>query len=346
MKKFHRGAFGILVLCAGLLQTACHPFGIGASSDKGSDSSAAAQGSLPNLCVSNYDDSSVAVFGKTQSGDAEPVRLIRGGSSLLTFPGQLSFDPVSSRLLVPNYSSQQLLVFSGSAAGDVAPIVNLALPKGRLVSTAVDSVNRELYLMFQAYEADFGGIEVYDLDAILNASNNQLPNALRIIAGDQVVMTSPNQLVVDLEHDELITGSYSGSSGVVVFPRTANGNVAPSRQITGPTTRLMNVSGVFYDSTNEEILVADRSGGIRIFSRVANGDVAPLRVIEGGNTLISTEPGQLLVDPETNLIHLVDYDHSAIYSYLRTDDGDVAPQKIISGMNTRISGPWGLTLCQ
>jgi hypothetical protein len=65
---------------------------------------------------------------------------------------------------------------------------------------------------------------------------------------------------------------------VTVYPRTASGNVAPLRTITGAGTMLDGPRGVAVDVRNNELIVANRAGfSITVYARTANGNAGPIR---------------------------------------------------------------------
>ena len=73
-----------------------------------------------------------------------------------------------------------------------------------------------------------------------------------------------------------------GADSIIVYSRTANGNVAPIRTISGAPTGLNGPGGIAVDTVNNEIVVANWTGNsITVYSRTANGNVAPIRTISG-----------------------------------------------------------------
>ena len=63
----------------------------------------------------------------------------------------------------------------------------------------------------------------------------------------------------------------------------ASGNVAPIRSIKGSHTQLSYPHGVFVDTKNDEVVVANFGNhSATVFPRGAAGDVAPLRMIRSG----------------------------------------------------------------
>ncbi len=92
----------------------------------------------------------------------------------------------------------------------------------------------------------------------------------------------PMQIAVDDEHAELYVANDMDHS-IVVFKTADNGDVAPTRIIKGPKTRVKNPTGVALDLENEELWVASMGNHTAsVFPITANGDVPPLRTIRGG----------------------------------------------------------------
>jgi DNA-binding beta-propeller fold protein YncE len=107
---------------------------------------------------------SITVFSKSASGDAAPVRVIRGPRTLLNWPAALAIDSGRGELYVANDQGDSVLVFSASANGDVAPLRVLKGPKTLIKypnGIALDLVHDELWV------ANFGNhaATVYKRDA-------------------------------------------------------------------------------------------------------------------------------------------------------------------------------------
>src|SRR5947207_13718165 len=125
----------------------------------------------------------------------------------------------------------------------------------------------------------------------------------RILQGPKTGIVQPATLYVDLQHDEVIV--ESGDRAGLIFPRAAEGDVAPSRRIGGAKSQVDNIYGLAADAKRNLIVVANReeSGGresndsILIFNRLDNGDVAPRAKIAGPHTGIIKIP-QGVVDED------------------------------------------------
>ena len=114
----------------------------------------------------------------------------------------------------------------------------------------------------------------------------------------------------------------------LVFSRTANGNVAPSRWIGGAATLLGFLNyGIGLDLTTNLVWVVDASGSaVRGFTRTSSGNVAPSKSITGASTGLSTPTGfafnstagEMMVRNSATLV---------MRSFLTSDTGNVAPQR-------------------
>jgi hypothetical protein len=171
-----------------------------------------------------------------------------------------------------------------------------------------------------------------------------------------------------------------GGSSVLVYGRTADGDVAPLRTIspidlphdvavdtvhdeifvaagggagfvavydrsTSVLKRtlqgLISPMGIALDLVHNEIFVTDSSAAVYAYDRTAKDNDAPKRTISGGNTGLSV-PAGIAVDLTDNEIFVADL--ASVLVYNRTDDGNVAPQRTIAGANTGVSSPTGIAI--
>jgi hypothetical protein len=93
--------------------------------------------------------------------------------------------------------------------------------------------------------------------------------------------------------EELFVANQFGDS-ITVYARTADGDTAPRRTLTGASTRLNFPMGVVVDTVHDELVVANGSGNsITVYARTASGDTAPLRILGGANTGLDRPVGPL-----------------------------------------------------
>jgi DNA-binding beta-propeller fold protein YncE len=150
---------------------------------------------------------------------------------------------------------------------------------------AVDEKDHLLFVNTWGHHADFTkagtgkfldpAVQVFALDA------NGDAKPLRTISGDKTQLDWPGGMKYNPETGELYIANDIGQS-VLVFANVAklNGNVAPSRVIHGPSTRLRNPTGIALDLKNHELWVSNlgNSSGT-VYPMNADGDASPLRVI-------------------------------------------------------------------
>ena len=133
------------------------------------------------------------------------------------------------------------------------------------------------------------------------ASGEEPP--LRVIQGPRtriVESRALDRLTVDPVHNEIYvtTSSYN----ILVFPREANGDVAPIRVIGGPDVVMGSRPGLRVDPVRNLLVVGTGYGGgvqagVMVFDRLATGNARPRAVIPG-----LTTGDQFALYPPTGLI--------------------------------------------
>ena len=129
---------------------------------------------------------------------------------------------------------------------------------------------------------------------------------------------------------------------IAAFARLANGDVAPTRAIAGQTTKLVRDShDIYYDETNDEIVVASAFGQAILYYRgAANGDEPPARILQGPHTQIQMPGYGIYVDGVHNETFLMEGRDRPGEEYImvfpRNAKGDVAPLRVIKGPDTML----------
>ena len=151
--------------------------------------------------------------------------------------------------------------------------------------------------------------ETHD-ELVLSSANGQavitLPGGangdekpLRVIQGPKTQIQSPGYGVyVDEVHNEIwvVEGrDRPGEEYILVFPRLANGDVAPIRVIKGPDTMLKNARNIVVDPVRNLVAVTSNNGAL-IFNRTDSGNAKPRAVIRGpgGNFRLLQSKGWLV----------------------------------------------------
>lgn len=217
-------------------------------------------------------------------GSAGPPELLRQLSST-------SREPVSSparprdrpRIYVTN--TDAVAVYPARANGNVAPIRTI---KGRKTGLkfphdiALDAVGI-VYVT-----TGTPSVTAYAAQARGDAA------PIRQINGPHTGLVNPGGLALDDSgYVYVANGGASGSSpaSVTVYAPGADGDVAPTRNISGSKTQLADPFGIALD-TSGNIYVASYGtysnyGSVTVYAAGANGNVAPIRTISGPNTDLS-----------------------------------------------------------
>lgn len=172
----------------------------------------------------------------------------------------------------------QIAAFARLADGNVAPtrrIAGQATKIGRAShDVTYDEVNDEVVL------ASANGQAVITLPG---GANGDTPPR-RVIQGPHTQIQSPGRgATVDAVHNEIwvVEGrDRPGDEYILVFPRNANGDVAPIRVIKGSNTMLKGARSIIVDPIRNLIAVSSNNGCL-IFNRTDNGNVKPRAVIKG-----------------------------------------------------------------
>jgi hypothetical protein len=214
-----------------------------------------------------------------------------------------------------------IVVFRGGAAGEEAPIRTIQGARSGLSrpeTVAVDEKNDELFV------GDPGDrrVLVYKRDADGDAP------PLRTIQGPKTKLLQVVGIAVDPNRDVLVVSSYSrlpgGVTGLLVFGRTDEGDVAPRRVIAGPKTGIARL---------RQIALDPETG--RIFAAVINNEYLPPYDID------SPRRG---LDPDVELPSPWNTGTEGFIGVWddEKDNGDAPPRSIIKGRSTGIVHPAGV----
>ena len=273
----------------------------------------------------------------------EPHRHITGSKVNLGFIAGVTLDPTRREIYTVNNDGGGLVVHSYDGHGNVAPVRGLTVPH-QSWGLSLDVKNDELAVTSQQYQ----GISIYRRTA------TKTDRPLRTIRGDKTLLADPHGVFLDPDNREvyaanhgnwtemrtysadgppLLVGEYVPGRfekpSVRVYDGAADGNIAPTRTIQGPKTRLAWPMGLTVDSAAGELAVANYgTNEILIYARNATGDVAPVRILGGDRTGI-VGPIAVQIDRKNNEIWVANYgDHTAVV-FDRAAAGNVAPKRII-----------------
>jgi hypothetical protein len=242
----------------------------------------------------------------------------------------------------------QIAVFARMAEGNARPVRKLEGQLTQLGRTmhgiAYDATRDEFYVPQPFAQAilTFRGA----------AAGEEKP--IRVIQGSNTRLSNTDKVENDPVNNELLV---SEDGVILVFDRTANGNVAPKRMLT--MTDDIDIDAVSVDYVHNVIIAANPAGSkeekyprLLFLDRGAAGEVKPLRVVGGRKSLLTgtfgmraySAKGYVLVampGPITSGAH--DASFIGVWSTTQ-DNGDAAPRWTIGGPFGELKQPRGIDL--
>ncbi len=285
----------------------------------------------------------IAVFNRPRSGDMTslPDRLVSGASTSLNNPwGGIWLDSASNRLYVSSFGYNHILVFNNASTvnGNTAP--------SRIISGATTSLHGPVGIWLDAandrlYVANWSANSIVIFSSVSSTSGNIVPS--RIISGPSTSLSTPFSLWLDSAKDQLyVSNPLANRITVYNNASTTSGDIAPSRVISGPTTSINFVYGIWLDSASDSLYAANFGNNkVLVFSNAstATGDIAPARIISGTNTGL-TSPAGIRLDSATDRLYIGNYNGSkvSIFKNASSANGNIAPDIVIPFTNP--TGLW------
>jgi 6-phosphogluconolactonase (cycloisomerase 2 family) len=282
-----------------------------------------------NLAASGQPAINVYDLNASYPGNDAPKRTITGGLTGLNRPAGLAVDSVNQELYVANdvVGGSSITVYALGANGNVAPLRTL---QGSLtgiegpLGMAVDLVHDQL-IVANYRTTDGGSLAFFNR----TADGNVAP--IRTLQGPLTGFSDPQGVALDLAHDEIVVANSSfmtsAMGNLLVFSRTASGNVGPIRQISGPDTALCNPIGLVLDRVNDEIVAANSDFGnnscsesVTTYARTAVADATPVRQIGPGPLFTDSNPASVFVRTQ------VDCSDPSVANGTSCDDGNPCSQ--------------------
>lgn len=223
-------------------------------------------------------------------------------------------------IFVTNEGASDVLVFSDSADGNVAPLRQFTL-SGQARGIAVDTVHGEIFIATQS-----GSIHVFNINADVGAVPLRTING----GGDY------QGIHVDVANNEVFVANRAFPGIVEVYGRLASGATTPLRTLTiGSEPR-----GVHVNAAANELYVAG-TNYISTYSRTASGPASPLRTIApspsvGDLSQLTLDAGELVV---------ANFGSYAIAVWPVGADGQASASRTITGVATQLNSPRGVAVC-
>lgn len=296
-------------------------------------------------------------------GDVPPTRVISDPYPTLH---SVAVDPVNNRVVMSDPNRHALWSYD-----------RLAASKGREATIPLAGVRGPATgMMFVA------AVTLYPKDREMYSVDNDIGDRMMVFSYDDNGNVKPKRVLhvphqawgisINSARDEVAI-TVEAARQVVIYKRTAQNDDKPLRIIRGPKTGLGDPHGVYFDGTNNEIVVANHGnhggrqtppgdmtgtatqlgevaafvGGkfeepsITVYPGDVTGDVPPIRRIQGVKTGLNW-PMAIDVDVERHEIAVANDGDSSIRIFRRTDSGNVAPIRVLKGPRTGINGPMGV----
>jgi hypothetical protein len=240
----------------------------------------------------------------------------------------IRYNEARDEFYVNNPFAQAILTFRGGADGQEAPIRVIQGPKTKLISAdtlEIDTVNNEI-LVPQGDE-----VLVFPMTA-----NGDVAPIRVLKGGAKMGWRTGGGVAVDPVHNFLVTdgtveveGRYRttyrlGRESILIFDRTANGEVKPLRVIRGPNTGIHGIRQMQILPKGGWIVISQITDGgipepegtfVGVWSINDNGDVPPRWKIEGKASNVMKKPRGVALDPKHKEVIVSDMRLNAVLTF-------------------------------
>ncbi len=281
---------------------------------------------------------------------SEPKRRIAGPKTFLELQCAIYIDPVNGDIYsLNNDTERHMTVWGRDQQGDTEPKWKLHTPMGSF-GLAVDEVKNELLITGQTENVVAG---------FPKTAREEDPPAW-VLWGDKTLLADPHGIALDTKKNIFFVANFGSTAtprelkpgedylrvatgrgnfvpgsgrflpvSITVYDKTARGDTAPIRVITGPRTQLNWPTGLYVDSAREELYVANDGGNsILVFHTDANGNAAPIRALKGPKTQLFY-PSSVFIDTKHDEMWVANFGNHRATVYPRTATGDMAPIRVI-----------------
>jgi hypothetical protein len=208
-------------------------------------------------------------------------------------------------------------------------------------SIAVDTQFNEVALQ----DTNLFGIKVFD--RLENtAANVDSSKPKRVIEGPKSDLEYNNGLYIDPKNGDIYTVASDTADNMIVFPRAAQGDVAPARKLKTPHR---NFATAVDEEKGEVFITIQYPPKVVVYRKQASGDDKPIRILEGPHTGLSDAHG-MAIDVQKKLMFVSSWGNASDYKVAGTGkfyapsitvypldaSGDTAPLRTIQGPKTQL----------
>jgi 6-phosphogluconolactonase (cycloisomerase 2 family) len=248
--------------------------------------------------------------------------------------------------------------------------------------TAVDSdraplrIIRDTYPTYSAVTLDLTTNEVFLQDEnlfgvkVFNRLDNTPPGASftepkRVLGGILTKLEFNCGLYIDPNSGDLYSINNDTVDTMTVFPRNAQGNVKPMRELETPH----RTYGIAVDERDQELyLSVQHPPAVAVYRKAAQGEEKPIRILQGERTQLRDAHG-IALDTKNNLLFISNhgagsvgppddsvidikrripgsgkFEPPSITVYPLKASGDTPPLRVISGPKTQLDWPAAMAI--
>jgi len=241
---------------------------------------------------------SITVYKLGATANQAPFRDISGSNTQLCSPSGIAVSSeddiyVDDALGTTSGLCYAVRVFGPTANLNVAPIRQIVGNNTLLSSPVAVSLYKNLVYVLNQGNVNpvallsFGANGNGNIAPGTNVSGNK---AFTFAYADGVAVSSANKTAYVVNHLNFVdqwgcpTYGGSGAGQILGFSVKANGNVAPTVNISGGNTGFVSPCSDAVDKEGRIYVTDTAANAIFVFAAGANGNVAPIQVIQGANT--------------------------------------------------------------
>jgi hypothetical protein len=225
-------------------------------------------------------------------------------------------DPFERNAQLPAGSLGNLF----GAFDDTAQAAAQSTGNGTEISRPPVRTIRDTYPIYSSIAVDtqFNEIALQDTNLFGIKVFNRLENTpadveaskpTRVIEGRETDLEYNNGLYIDPKNGDIYSVASDTADNLIVFPRSASGNTAPSRQLKTPHR---NFATAVDEEKGEIFITIQYPPKVVVYRKQAAGTEQPLRVLEGARTGLSDAHG-MAIDVQKKLLFVSNWGNSSDY---------------------------------
>jgi hypothetical protein len=280
---------------------------------------------------------SVTTYPVTANGDYAPTTTIEGSKTRLS-GGPIAVDS-SGAIYVAERNSfgiGRVLIFAAGSNGNIPPTHVLTGPATGLIYPTAIAFNSAGDLFVANYSGGGNGPT-----PLLEFAPEEYGNAKPIAVISSIVGIVIG-IAFDSKDDIYVAEQGNRFAGVAEYPAGSDGNVPPTRTISGALTLLQTPCGLAIGALGDirvtDCFLPEADFGIHVFGPTQHGDVAPLGSIAGQDTEMH-DPRGIAVGLFGNS-YVAEHQKHQILIYHIGARGDASPIQDIGGKDTGLYMPW------